>query len=308
MTEKSVGCTYPRTSGGEYTQGQQDKIATAAYKLFPEQIIASILEAENRAAQAASDAENSAHSGDIASAESAANEAARSASKAASLAGVIATVASNSSHLAIARSAVKNAAISASDAARATSRAVDIARSKKAVEDDVKKLEAARDKVRIATGIAANVAIKIWDGTKPSLPEGGKPRGEREEIEPSTPKDNKRGLLRQHESADLFAQKGYDTEEIDSKGSQVTAPDYQIEGKRFDNYAPKSARLSTIRTEVSDKIKEGQTDRIILNMNDSPLTLRETQALFNRRSISKMKELFFVRDGIIFPVFLSEEN
>jgi hypothetical protein len=96
------------------------------------------------------------------------------------------------------------------------------------------------------------------------------PRGKRTLIDPADKDpENIRALGRENESADILSQKGYDVEQ-NPKVPGPSNPDYKLEGKVFDCYAPsekKSVRgiWSYIKEE---KLEKGQTTRVVLNLQD----------------------------------------
>ncbi len=67
---------------------------------------------------------------------------------------------------------------------------------------------------------------------------------------PTYPDTKEQPLCRENESADTFAQHGYDVEQNPPPKPNGKEPDYKIEGEYFDNYAPRPA-TSTISAESS---------------------------------------------------------
>ncbi|GAA2647948.1 CdiA C-terminal domain-containing protein [Paractinoplanes durhamensis] len=130
---------------------------------------------------------------------------------------------------------------------------------------------------------------------------GRKPRGERTDAHPTRKKD--RGLRRENESADILSQHGYDVEQNPPRNANGKDPDYRIEGEYFDNYAPSSAKLDTIRDEISGKVKEGQTERVVLNLDDCPRSADEIRAVLERKPVANLKEILVVKDGKFLPFY-----
>ena len=106
--------------------------------------------------------------------------------------------------------------------------------------------------------------------------------------------------MRENESADILARAGYRVEQNPVvPGSKE--PDYRIEGRIFDNYAPSTSRARKIWSEVQDKILDEQADRIVLNLDDSPVTLQVLKRQFNDWPMPGLKEVIVVRGGTIIP-------
>jgi hypothetical protein len=78
------------------------------------------------------------------------------------------------------------------------------------------------------------------DLTKPSGPEGGTPGGYPTQIRANDDGDTTRGKLRENESAIILARLGYNIEQ-NPPVSEDKNPDYQIEGRIFDCYAPSTS-------------------------------------------------------------------
>ncbi|MFB2737115.1 CdiA C-terminal domain-containing protein [Umezakia ovalisporum] len=146
------------------------------------------------------------------------------------------------------------------------------------------------------------------DTTKPSRTAaskqpGSKPRGTKSEINPQSNKETQRSIKRENESADILADKGYDVEQNPAPLPNGKKPDYKIEGETFDAYSPSSSNTETIRKNISQKIKEGQTERIVLNLEDSNVKVNELESLLNRKPIEGLKEIIVIKDGQVIPLF-----
>jgi Contact-dependent growth inhibition CdiA C-terminal domain len=76
-----------------------------------------------------------------------------------------------------------------------------------------------------------------------------KPRGRAAKPSSNSKPDEVRGLTRENESAVTLARKGYD---IEQKPAPVNSrrPDFKIEGRYFDNYAPTTSRARNIWSEI----------------------------------------------------------
>ena len=54
---------------------------------------------------------------------------------------------------------------------------------------------------------------------------------------------------------------------------------------------------------ISSKVKSGQTDRIVLNLNDSPLGLSDVQGVLSRKPVSGLQEVIGIKDGTLTHIF-----
>lgn len=131
------------------------------------------------------------------------------------------------------------------------------------------------------------------------------PRGPRTDAHPTRKKD--RPLRRENESADVMSRNGYDVEQNPPGRPNGKNPDYKIEGEYFDCYNPTSSNVDQVRKGISDKVlsPDGklQADRIVLNMDDSPLSLDDVKGVLTRKPIADLKEVVIVKDGKAIPFF-----
>ncbi|WP_431087540.1 contractile injection system protein, VgrG/Pvc8 family [Paenibacillus sp. 8b26] len=145
--------------------------------------------------------------------------------------------------------------------------------------------------------------------TEPSLPKGGKPKGNYGE-------GDSHGIKKQNETADVLADNGYDIEmldEIDGGNGHGIAegsnPDFLIEGNVFDCYAPKpDGKIQSIIKEIAGKTKK-QSGRIVLNIDNFPNEkVTEIIETILRKAnpngdLKRLEELILVKDGKITRVF-----
>lgn len=123
--------------------------------------------------------------------------------------------------------------------------------------------------------------------------------GRRAKISERDDPETRRGLYRENESADLIYADGYDVEQSPRVEGR-TNPDYLIDGKIFDNYAPMTANLRTIRDTVVKKVETNQAKNIILNLRDSKLTQLDIELLFGINPVEGLEELWIIdRNGKI---------
>jgi hypothetical protein len=140
--------------------------------------------------------------------------------------------------------------------------------------------------------------------TNPSKPQGGTPRGTKTNI-PANQKDPSaiRSLVRENESAETLAHAGYDVDQNPPKLPNGKDPDYRIEGQVFDCYSPSGSNPRNIASEIEGKIVSGQTERIILNLDDSSLSLDALRKQLTDYPISGLQEIIVVKGGNVEPFF-----
>ncbi len=161
--------------------------------------------------------------------------------------------------------------------------------------------EAARPKSYAKSMPRPKTARKVPPGhTKPTGSPGGKPTGKRTKIRDRDDPDTKRSLQRENDSADVLANAGYRVEQ-NPKVPGGKNPDYLIEGKRFDNKAPKTARPRNAASEMEEAVNEGQADRIVLNLEDSPIQLGAMKKQLDDWQIEGLKEVIVIKDGQVIP-------
>ena len=140
------------------------------------------------------------------------------------------------------------------------------------------------------------------DYTLPSGKMGGKPRGARTKTDGGG--DKPRGHGRENEAADTLARHGYDVEQNPGRNPYLKNPDYKIEGKYFDCYAPTAkTEPNRIRKGIEAKVKEKQADRVVLNLDDSPKTPDEMKELLAKDPVPGLKEVITIKDGNIQHIF-----
>jgi hypothetical protein len=123
----------------------------------------------------------------------------------------------------------------------------------------------------------------------PSTPTGTQPSGQPDPnaTPGGTPTDTTLGSPKQQEghriendSATILARAGYNIKQnTGEKGVNGTSdPDYNMEGKLWDCYAPNSDKRDNVRGELRDKVKK-QSGSIVINMERSPMSVDEMKAL-----------------------------
>lgn len=115
--------------------------------------------------------------------------------------------------------------------------------------------------------------------------------------------ENARGIARENESAALLAALGYVVVQNPPPKPNGTKPDYLIEGQYFDNYAPITANPIRIADGMMEKVIEDQASRIVLNLNDSAVTLEALREQLTRYPIPELEEIIVVKDGQVVSFF-----
>ncbi|SDE52381.1 hypothetical protein [Glycomyces harbinensis] len=111
--------------------------------------------------------------------------------------------------------------------------------------------------------------------------------------------EKKRSLRRENESAQTLAENGYDVVQNPGVKPNGKDPDYEIEGETFDCYAPKTSNPDNIRSKISEKVNDGQTDRVILNLDDSNMSPSALKEVLDRRPLEGLKEIKVIKNGQI---------
>jgi hypothetical protein len=101
-----------------------------------------------------------------------------------------------------------------------------------------------------------------------------------------------------------LARKGYNTEQLRESGKAGgKQPDYRIEGRIFDHFAPTSPKARNISATLEQKINTGQADRFVLNLDDSAVSLDDLRKQFTDYPPAGLKEIIIVKGGQVIPFF-----
>lgn len=123
--------------------------------------------------------------------------------------------------------------------------------------------------------------------------------------------DVQRSLKRENDSAAILADLGYRLHQNPSKQEVETArfstgdvgetdkdPDYLIEGHVFGCYSPKPERsVRGVWTGVQEKVDDGQTQRVVLNLQDWKGDLDALHQQFDNWPINGLKEMVAISPG-----------
>jgi hypothetical protein len=116
------------------------------------------------------------------------------------------------------------------------------------------------------------------------------PSGKPDKIGVDDSAAKKLALQRENESASILAKDGYQVEQSPEVPG-AKRPDYRIEGEIFDCYAPTTTNIRNIADRIGDKVADGQADRIVLNLADSPVSLEKLSAQLHDWPIEGLKEV-----------------
>lgn len=163
------------------------------------------------------------------------------------------------------------------------------------------------DRVNESARKSGAISDKGYDKrTIPTKPMGSKPRGNYEAVAGSSKK--KRSIMRHNEAADGLSNMGFDVEMIEPKkgpnGNEIPTADFKVDGKYFDVYSPGASKTpSKMRTKIRNKVKKGQTDRVIVNLDDSPVSHDVLRDYLAKDGISGLKEIITIKNGEINYIF-----
>ncbi|CAD5945272.1 tRNA nuclease CdiA-2 [Planktothrix tepida] len=139
--------------------------------------------------------------------------------------------------------------------------------------------------------------------TQPSGQTGGRPTGSPAKIRVHDDVDTIRGKCRENESAIILANAGYNVEQNPAISGDKE-PDYKIEGRIFDCYAPSTANFYNIIETIRSKVERKQASRIILNLADSKVSVKNLKQQLIESSIEGLEEIIIItKDAQIIPFF-----
>ncbi|MFV2113541.1 hypothetical protein ACFHW0_14530 [Micromonospora sp. LOL_025] len=127
----------------------------------------------------------------------------------------------------------------------------------------------------------------------------------------------RRALELENECAETIADRGYRIHQNPTKleiaagrlsagdtGDPDKTPDYLIEGHVFDCYSPTPPKtVRGVWAAVSEKVEKGQTQRVVLNLEDWTGDLAALQKQFDDWPVPRLEELVAVqRSGVIVQI------
>jgi len=150
--------------------------------------------------------------------------------------------------------------------------------------------------VGLAPTAVAAVAMGPGGG---SSPKKGRLTGEPNRPRPNDDEETIRSCARENESARLLADSGYDVEQNPLPKSNGKRPDYKLNGEYADCYAPSTDNARSIRDTIASKVNKRQADRIVLNLEDSQVSLDALKKQLADSPIADLKELIVIKGGKI---------
>jgi len=130
------------------------------------------------------------------------------------------------------------------------------------------------------------------------------PRGPREKIHPKDNSETRRSATRENEAADTLAKRGHDVEQKPKVPGTKKRPDYRINGEIFDCYAPAhDTSTRAISSAIERKVKKGQADRIVLNLDDWGGNVEDMQKQLATYPIEGLKEVKVVKGGVDINIY-----
>jgi hypothetical protein len=149
---------------------------------------------------------------------------------------------------------------------------------------------------------------------------GGTPHGGSTRIEPGEDAEVRRSLEMENAGAVVLAEHGYRIRQNPTRAEVAQArldagdvgnpekdPDYLLEGRVFDCYSPvkPSKAVRGIWTEAKIKVEDGQTQRVVVNLEDWRGDLSALRKQFAGWPVPGLKEVKVItRDGNIVQIGL----
>jgi hypothetical protein len=109
--------------------------------------------------------------------------------------------------------------------------------------------------------------------------------------------ENLRSIERENESARLLAENGYEVEQNPVSELSRKKPDYKLNGEYADCYAPSTSNPRSIVGGIAKKVNERQAQRIILNLDDSQVTLEALKKSLLGSPVADLKEIIVIQGG-----------
>jgi len=117
--------------------------------------------------------------------------------------------------------------------------------------------------------------------------------GTRTQIPPTVDAETTRAFMRENESADILAGKGYTVEQNPVVSGRKN-PDYRINGDIYDNYAPSTGDAMHIVSTIESKVESGQTNNVVVNLFDSLATTASLKSELESYSISGLNRVIVI--------------
>ena len=112
-------------------------------------------------------------------------------------------------------------------------------------------------------------------------------------------------LMRENEAAETIAKNGYNIEQNPVIEGTTRNPDYIIEGEIFDCYSPaENTKIRNVASTIEEKvIKKGQTERVVLDLDDWKGDVNALVKQLNDYPIEGLKEVIVVHNGSVQSIY-----
>jgi hypothetical protein len=141
---------------------------------------------------------------------------------------------------------------------------------------------------------------ELHSQTQPTGVVGGKPSGSRTLVPKNADAATQRSLVAENKSADLLADAGFKVAQ-NPKVAGNKNPDYLIEGQRFDCKAPTTDKPRNAWSEMKRSVDAGQADRMVLNLEESPISLDAMKQQLQSYPIDGLREVIVIKNGQVIP-------
>ena len=125
--------------------------------------------------------------------------------------------------------------------------------------------------------------------------------GTPEEIPPRSSAQTKHNIVRQNESADFLASEGVPVEHYHRPRPDGKEPDFKIGDDYFDHLNVSSSNLEQARKGIKAKVRANQADRVVVRLDDTPVTTADLIDLLGRRPLEGLRSLIVIEGGSWIP-------
>jgi len=123
---------------------------------------------------------------------------------------------------------------------------------------------------------------------------GGSLTGRPTVISPNQDPSVVRSLTRENESATTLANNGYQVVQNPPTLPNGKNPDYIVNGQVFDAYSPSTSSVRNAASEIGNKISNGQTNNVVVNLTDSTITPAQLQNQLNTYPIPGLQQVIAI--------------
>ncbi len=115
-----------------------------------------------------------------------------------------------------------------------------------------------------------------------------------------------RGIIRENESAEVLANNGFRVvQSPDVPGTKN--PDFLLDDVVYDNYAPSTSSGFSIAARINEKVLSGQTNNVVLNLNDSGVDLNDLVDQMRINAVDGVDNVLIIRNDDVFKLLWKEE-